>query len=163
MKNISLKAKSVRQSAATFTHLVLPHDTNNLGTIFGGTLMAWIDMAAAIVAQRHCRKIAVTASMDSLHFVAPVKSGYVVIIRSSVNYTHNTSMEIGVKVEAENPLTGEKTHTASCYLTFVALGADGKPTAVPAIMPKTKDEKRRYEGAILRRKERLKLKKAYAK
>ncbi len=154
-----IKPKPAASSSSTFTHLVLPPDTNALGTLYGGTMMSWIDMAAAIVAQRHCRRVAVTASMDSLHFVSPVKLGDVVVIRASVNFTHNTSMEIGVRVESENPFTGERRHTASCYLTFVALDEAGKPTLVPALKPRSQNEKRRFAEAELRRKERLKWKK----
>lgn len=154
-----IKPKPAASSSSTFTHLVLPPDTNALGTLYGGAMMSWIDMAAAIVAQRHCRRIAVTASMDSLHFVSPVKLGDVVVIRASVNFTHNTSMEIGVRVESENPFTGERRHTASCYLTFVALDEAGKPTIVPPLKPRSQNEKRRFAEAALRRKERLKWKK----
>jgi acyl-CoA hydrolase len=137
------------------TELVLPSHTNALGTIFGGVVMSWIDIAGAICSQRHCRKTVVTASIDDMAFVAAVRLGWIVHIRARVNYTSRTSMEIGVRVDAENPSTGEWHHTASAYLTFVAIDAQGKPSPVPPIIPKTPDEKRRYEEAIKRREVRL--------
>lgn len=148
--------RQASETASTFTHLVLPPDTNALGTAFGGRIMEWIDKAAAIVAQRHSRSICVTANMDDLHFIHPIKLGDIVLLHTSVNYTHNTSMEIGVKVEAENPTSGTKVHTASCYLTFVALDENYHPKPVPPLICKTKDEKRRSEQGQMRRKQRLK-------
>lgn len=153
-----LKPKSPSASNATFTHLVLPSDTNVLGGAFGGRVMEWIDKAAAIVAQRHCRRIAVTASMDSLHFISPIKLGDVVILQACVNYTHHTSLEVGVRVTAENPLTSERRHTASSYLTFVAIDENGRPTTIPTLLCRTKNEKRRFKEAETRRKERLRWK-----
>jgi acyl-CoA hydrolase len=147
--------KAVSASSAEFTHLVLPQDTNALGTIFGGRIMEWTDIAAAIVASRHCRKTAVTASMDALHFISPIKLGDIVILKAAVNYTHKTSMEIGVKIESENCLTGIRTHTASAYLTFVALDEKGKPTTVPELICETKEEKRRFQAGQKRREQRL--------
>jgi acyl-CoA hydrolase len=151
-----MQPKPVSASSAEFTHLVLPPDTNALGTIFGGRIMEWVDIAASIVASRHCRQVVVTASMDALHFLAPVKVGDIVILKASVNYTHRTSMEIGVRVESENPLTGERRHTSSAYLTFVALDANGRPTAAPEVLPRTEDEKRRFEAAKKRYEYRVK-------
>jgi len=145
-----VKPKPVSASSAEFTHLVLPPDTNALGTIFGGRIMEWVDIAGSIVASRHCRQVVVTASMDALHFLAPVKLGDIVILKAAVNFTHRTSLEIGVRIESENPLTGERRHTSSAYLTFVALDAAGKPTAAPEVLPQTEDEKRRFEDAKTR-------------
>ena len=150
-------AKSARESEVTMTEMVLPSDTNALGTIFGGKVMSWIDIAAAIAAQRHSRKIVVTASIDALHFVAPVKLGQVVHIKAAVNYAGRTSMEVGVRVDSENPLTGEVSHTAKAYLTFVALDAGGKPTTIPQVIAETAEEKRRYQNAISRREARIEL------
>src|SRR6476659_6434670 len=116
-----MTGKSPSDSAVTMTEIVLPSDTNALGTIFGGKIMSWIDIAAAISAGRYARRVVVTASIDALHFVAPVKVGHVVHIRAQVNFTSRTSMEVGVRVDSENPLTGELTHTAKAYATFVAL------------------------------------------
>src|SRR5690242_6592620 len=117
--------KPPRESAVTMTEIVLPTDTNALGTIFGGKIMAWIDIAAAMVAGRHARRVVVTASLDAMSFVAPVKVGHYVHIKASVNYAGRTSMEIGVRVDSENPLTGEMSHTATAYTTFVALDDHG--------------------------------------
>ncbi|QDK39717.1 acyl-CoA thioesterase [Bdellovibrio sp. NC01] len=137
------------------TELVLPSHTNALGTVFGGTIMSWIDIAAAIAAQRHSNKEVVTASIDRLDFVAPVYKGWVVNLHASVNYTSRTSMEVGVRVEAENPKTGEMFHTASAYTTFVALGSNGKPVEIPELILETDDQKRRFADAKKRREDRL--------
>ena len=150
--------KPVSHSSAEFTHLVLPSDTNALGTIFGGRIMEWTDIAAAVVASRHCRKVAVTASMDALHFISPIRLGDIVILKAAVNFTATTSMEIGVRIECENPLTGERRHTASAYLTFVALDDVGRPTAVPLVTAETPEEKRRFNEGQTRREERIKWK-----
>ena len=137
------------------TQLVLPTHTNALDTIFGGQVMAWIDIAAAISAQRHSGKPVVTASIDRLDFIAPIKKGWVVNLRASVNYVSKTSMEVGVRVEAENPKTSEYFHTASAYLTFVAVDTNGRPTAVPGLIINTEIDKRRFFAAEMRRKQRL--------
>jgi acyl-CoA hydrolase len=150
-----MEAKPVSASAAEFTHLVLPSDTNALGSIFGGRIMEWTDIGAAIVASRHCRKVAVTASMDALHFISPIRLGDIVILKASVNFTHRTSMEIGVRIESENPLSGDRRHTASAYLTFVALDESGNPTEVPPVQPETTEEKRRFQEGQRRRDERM--------
>ncbi len=154
-----LQSKTVSESSAEFNHLVLPQDTNALGSIFGGRVMEWVDIGAAIVATRHCRRVSVTASMDALNFISPIKLGDIVILKASVNYVHNTSMEIGVRVEAENPLTGTRQHTASAYLTFVALDEGGHPTEVPPLLCKTAEEKRRFEEGKKRREDRMKRRK----
>jgi acyl-CoA hydrolase len=149
-------AKPVSASQVIMTQLVLPIHINAIGSIFGGTIMSWIDIAAAIAAQRHSNKEVVTASIDSLSFVAPVYKGWVVNLKASVNFTSRTSMEVGVRVDAENPKTGEVFHTASAYTTFVALGSDGKPIEIPGLVCKTADEKRRFEAGKKRREQRLK-------
>ena len=123
-------------SAVTMTEIVLPSDTNALGTIFGGKVMSWIDIAGAIAASRHARRVVVTASIDALHFLAPIKLGHFVHIRARVNYSSRTSMEVGIRVDSENPITGEMTHTATAYATFVALDDHGRPTPVPPVNPK---------------------------
>lgn len=151
-------SKPVSASQVIMTQLVLPSHTNSLGTIFGGTIMSWIDIAAAIAAQRHSNKEVVTASVDRLDFVAPVYKGWVVNLKASVNYTSRTSMEVGVRVDAENPKTGETFHTASAYCTFVALGSNGKPIEIPSLILETDDDKRRFEQAQKRREARLQAK-----
>lgn len=147
--------RTVKESVVIMTEMVLPTHTNSLNSVFGGVIMSWIDIAAAIAAQRHCQRPVVTASIDDLHFVKPVFKGWVVNLKASVNFTSHTSMEVGVRVDAENPITGEKFHTASAYLTFVALDANGKPTSVPPITPESQDEIRRFKAAQTRRKWRL--------
>jgi acyl-CoA hydrolase len=154
----SLPLKPVAQSQVTMTEMVLPQHTNALGSVFGGTVMSWVDIAAATCAMRHCAKQVVTASVDAMHFLAPVKLGWVVTIQASVNYVGGTSCEIGVKVISENPISGERFHTASAYLTFVALDSHGKPTTIPGIILQSDEEKRRHASARLRRESRLKLK-----
>ena len=151
-------SKPVSQSQVTMTEMVLPQHTNALGSVFGGTVMSWVDIAAATCAMRHCAKQVVTASVDAMHFLAPVRLGWVVTIQASVNYVGGTSCEIGVKVTSENPISGERFHTASAYLTFVALDSHGKPTSIPALLLESDEEKRRHASARLRRESRLKLK-----
>jgi acyl-CoA hydrolase len=157
-----METRTVRQSRVEMTEIVLPGHTNQLGTIFGGQLMAWIDIAGSIAAARHAHGVCVTASVDALHFVAPVRLGQHVCIFACVNYTGRTSMEVGVRLESEHPDTGERTHVATCYLTFVAIDAQGKPRPVPAIVPETAEEVRRYHDAELRRTSRLQLKEILA-
>ncbi len=155
---VNLTPQPVRASQVTMTEMVLPQHTNSFHNVFGGQVMAWIDICAAIAAQRHSRMPCVTASVDALQFLAPVKRGWFITLRASVNYVGKTSMEIGVKVEAENPLTGELHHTASAYLTFVALDENNTPSVIPPLLAETDTEKRRYKHAEIRRKNRLALK-----
>ncbi len=152
------EGRSPEESSVTMTELVLPQNTNALGSIFGGTVMGWIDIAAAIAAGRHARKIVVTASVDALNFKAPIRLGQVVVIKASVNRAFNTSIEVGVRVDSEDQLTGKTYHNVNAYLTFVALDQTGKPTAVPPVLVKTPVEKRRYDEALKRKEARMKLK-----
>jgi acyl-CoA hydrolase len=148
--------KSVKESQVFTTELVLPNDTNQLGNLLGGRLMHWIDIAAAISAQRHSGMVCVTASVDELNFHHPIKLGEVVTLQASVNRVFTTSMEIGVLVTAHG-LRGEASRRANnAYLTFVALDDSGRPRRVPPIVPETDDEKRRFEEALERRELRLK-------
>jgi len=147
--------KAPSSSQVVMTQLVLPSHTNALDTIFGGTVMSWIDIAAAIAAQRHAALPVVTASIDRLDFIAPIKIGWVVNLKASVNFCSRSSMEVGVRVDAENPMTGEMFHTSSAYLTFVALGGNGKPAKVPELDLQTDAEKRRFEEGKKRRELRL--------
>lgn len=157
-----MKPIPVKQSEVIMTEMVHPTHTNSLGSVFGGEIMSWIDIAGAIAAQRHCKLPVVTASIDDLHFFAPVYKGWIVNLKASVNFTSRTSMEVGVRVDAESPIEGKTHHTASAYLTFVALGKDGKPTPVPPVLPETDAEKRRYLAAEQRRKWRLERRKLKA-
>jgi acyl-CoA hydrolase len=150
-----LPAKSARDSEVVMTQMILPSDANSVNTAFGGKVMEWIDVCAAIAAQRHCRQVVVTASMDDLHFHAPIKVGWNVTLHSRVIATFRTSMEVGVTVTAENPLTGDKSLTTSALLTFVALTADGKRIPVPPLKIETDEEREAFREAELRRKERL--------
>ena len=153
-----MKGKTPSESRVVMTQLVLPTDTNALDTIFGGVVMSWIDICAAIAAQRHSSRVVVTAAIDNLHFVAPVYKGWVVNIKGQVNFVHKTSMEIGVRVDAENPRTGETFHTASAYLTFVALGDDKIPVPVRPLILETDEDRRHWKDAEKRREVRLKIK-----
>lgn len=147
--------KAVSSSQVVMTQLVLPTHTNALDTVFGGTVMSWIDIVGAIAAQRHSATDVVTASIDQLNFIAPIRKGWVVNLKASVNFTSRTSMEIGVRVDAENPKTSEMFHTASAYMTFVALGSDGRPSPIPGLILESDVEKRRFAAAEKRRSQRL--------
>ena len=155
MAESALPAKPVQLSRVHKTEHVLPSDTNALGTVFGGVVVSWIDIAAAIAAQRHSRRVVVTASIDAMDFLAPIREGYIVELLAQVNYAGRTSMEVGVRVEAEDPLTGDRTHTASAYLTFVALDGSKRPVQIPPVLPETDQDRRRYAEAQERRRNRL--------
>jgi acyl-CoA hydrolase len=150
-----IEGKPVRESASEYSELALPTDVNVLGHVLGGKVMHLVDIAAALTAIRHARKPVVTASVDSLHFLHPVHIGQLILLRSSVNRVFRTSMELGVKVMAEDLMTGMRVHTCSAYLTFVALDEHGNATAAPPVIPETEDEKRRYKEAAERRDYRL--------
>jgi acyl-CoA hydrolase len=149
--------KPVRESISEYAQLALPTDANNFGNVLGGTIMHLVDVAGAMAAMRHARKPVVTASVDSFQFLHPVHIGHLIILRSSVNRVFRTSLEAGVHVEAENLVTGERVHTCSAYLTFVALDSDGKATPVEPVIPETADEERRFRQAGERRESRLAL------
>ncbi|MCC6747252.1 MAG: acyl-CoA thioesterase [Deltaproteobacteria bacterium] len=150
-------ARTPTDSRVEMTQIVLPGDTNALGTAFGGRVMQWLDVAAAVAARRHCGGVAVTASMDSMSFVHPVQLGDVLVIYASVNRAWRSSMEIGVRVEGEGGKDGQRFHAASAYLTFVAVDAQGKPRVVPPVEPATEAERRRFTEAEQRRTQRLQL------
>jgi acyl-CoA hydrolase len=147
--------KTVRESQHETSELMMPQHANNLGHVFGGVILSMMDKAAAIAAIRHARRNVVTASIDRVDFREPVKVGDLVVMRASVNYVGRSSMEVGVRVEAEDLLTGNRRHTNSCYLTFVAIDKDGRPVEVPLLMPETPVEERRHEAAKERRRRRL--------
>ena len=146
-----LAPKSPRESEVVMTQMILPPDANPLNALLGGRLMHWIDLAGAMAAHRHSRQWVVTASIDHLDFLVPVRVGNLVILRSSVNRVFRTSMEVGVKVWAENYRSEQSQHVSSAYLTFVAIDAAGNRMVVPPVTPETADEKRRYEDAAHRR------------
>jgi acyl-CoA hydrolase len=145
------RPRPVCESASEMSEIVLPNDANPLNALLGGRLMHWIDLAGAMAAHRHSRTYVVTASIDHLDFLVPVRVGDFVILRSSVNRVFHSSMEVGVKVWVENYRAEERRHVSSAYLTFVAIDAAGNKVAVPPVVPETEDEKRRYDGAARRR------------
>ena len=148
-------ARRPSDSAVEATHLVLPSDTNSHGTAFGGKVMQWMDIAAGIAGGRHSNKPVVTLAVDDLHFERPIHLGDVVVVRAMVNHAGSTSMEVGVRVDREEPATRRQEHCISGYFIFVAVDADGRPTSVPPIHPKTEEEQRRFDNAVRRRAHRL--------
>ncbi len=149
-------SKLVRESNIEMVELVLPNDTNQLGNLLGGRLMHWIDIVAAMAATRHSNHVCVTAAVDELRFLHPIKLGELVTLKASVNRVFTTSMEVGVKVFSENPLTGDRKHSNSAYLTFVSIDHSGQPVKGVPIVPETLEETRRFEQALVRREQRLK-------
>jgi acyl-CoA hydrolase len=135
----------------------MPHHTNPQNTVFGGTVMSWMDIAAAMVAARHANRPVVTVHISDIDFIAPVKMGHHVHIQASLNYVGTSSMIVGVKVTSENPMTGERRKTTKAYLTFVALDDLGKPTTVPELKVESPDEVRRFENAKQRAQAKKKL------
>jgi acyl-CoA hydrolase len=149
--------KPVRESQSEYSELALPNDANTFGFLLGGKVMHLVDLAGAIAAIRHAQSPVVTASVDHMNFLHPVRIGQLVTLRASVNRVFRTSMEVGVKVLVENLLTGEMKHTSSAYLTFVALNTNGQRVVIPPVIPETEAENRRYEAAGRRREYRLAL------
>lgn len=148
--NPSLEAKKVSESFAKLENLVLPPDTNYHNTIFGGNVMAYADKSASISAMRHCRQAVVTVRSDSFEFHAPIRVGNAIIVESRVICAHRTSMEVFVKIESEDLMTGEKTLTSKAYLTMIAVDDNGRPTQVPPVIPETDDDKEHYRLAMER-------------
>jgi acyl-CoA hydrolase len=151
----AIEGKPVRESVSEYFELALPTDANGLGNLLGGKVMHVVDLAGAMAAMRHARRPTVTAAVDSLRFLHPIRINELVALRSSVNRVFHTSMEVGVRVETENLMTGERLHTCSAYLTFVALDENGKPAPIPPVIPETETELRRYKQAGERRENRL--------
>ena len=147
--------KPVRESQTEMCQVVLPNDTNPLGTILGGTVMHWVDLVAAMAAHRHSGSHAVTASLHHMDFLCPLRMGVIAILKASVNRVFRTSMEVGVKVFREENFTNRREHTSSAYLTFVAVDEYGNPKPVPPALPKSPEEKRRYREAGQRRRWRI--------
>ena len=153
------REKAVCESRVEMAQVMFAPDANRAGNIHGGSIMKLIDTAAGIVAMRHCRTNVVTASMDRLDFYEPVFVGELVILRAAINYVGNTSMELGVRVEAEDLMTGDVRHTNSAYLTLVSLGEKRRPMPVPKIICQIDDEKRRFEEGKIRAQRRKELRK----
>jgi uncharacterized protein (TIGR00369 family) len=150
-----MQGKRTSETSVIMVQPMSPQDANQAGNVQGGVIMKMIDQAGAIVAQRHTRTNIVTASVDRIDFLHPVYVGDVLSLKASLNLVGRTSMEVGVRVESENPLTGEIRHTASAFLTYVALDKNRKPMEVPPLIIETDDEKRRNEHARARREARL--------
>ena len=155
LKTTRPAVKPLRESRTEMTQVVLPNDTNPLGNLLGGTVMHWVDMVGAMAAHRHSGSYVVTASVDHMDFRCPIRMGEIVVLKASVNRVFRTSMEVGVKVFREENFTGRREHTSSAYLTFVAVDKQGRPQAVPPVIPKTPEEKRRYREAERRRRLRM--------
>jgi acyl-CoA hydrolase len=151
-----MAARKVSESQITMTELVFPNHTNQLGTLFGGQLMYWIDICASLSAEKLTGRVCVTASVDKVDFHHPVKLGDAVTLLSSVNRVFNTSLEVGVKVFAQSFKEGIEKHTNSAYLTFVCVDSQGKPTKAMEAVPETNEQKRRFNEALIRRENRLK-------
>jgi len=150
-----MPSRPVRESQHETSQLMMPTDANILGHVFGGSVLSMMDKAAAVVAIRHARSACVTVSIDRVDFREPIHVGDLVVMRASCNFAGRTSMEIGVRVEAEDMISGRRRHTNSCYLTFVAIDRNGRPVEVPQVLPETDEERRRYEAAQARRRRRL--------
>jgi len=148
--------KSMRTSRVTISQLMHPEHANLLGNVHGGWIMKLVDEAGALACMRHAQKKVVTVAIDSMTFRQPIRIGDLIILNAEVSYTGRTSMEAEVQVLAENPVTGERTHTNNAYLVYVALDDEGKPTAVPPLKAETDDEKRKMEQAKERQERRLK-------
>jgi acyl-CoA hydrolase len=145
----------VRESVSEYSEFALPTDANTLGNVLGGKVMHLVDLAAALAAVRHARSPVVTVSVDQMTFLHPVHIGQLIIMQSSVNRVFRTSMEVGVRVQVENLLTGQRKHTSSAYLTFVALDPSGRRIPIAPVIPESRDEKRRFMEAEERRSYRL--------
>lgn len=154
-ETVARLTRTVRESQHESSQIMMPGHANNLGHVFGGVIMAMMDSTAAVAAIRHSRSACVTASIDRVDFREPIYLGDLVLMKASVNYVGRTSMEIGVRVEAEDLQSGKRRHTNSCYLTFVAVDHSGRPIEVPELKPETPDEIRRNQAAAERRRRRL--------
>ena len=155
--------RTVRETQHETSEIMMPQHANNLGHVFGGVILSMMDRTSAVAAIRHARNDCVTVSVDRVDFRQPIHLGDLVIMKASVNFAGRTSMEVGVRVEAENLVTGERRHTNSCYLTFVAIDANGRPVEVPPLLPETADERRRHDAAQARRRRRLEERNAEAR
>ncbi len=145
----------VRESQHETSELMMPGDANILGHVFGGVILSMMDKTAAVSAIRHARMACVTVSIDRVDFREPIHVGDLVVMKASINFAGRTSVEVGVRVEAEDMISGSRRHTNSCYLTFVAIDRNGRPVEIPEVVPETEDEHRRFADAQQRRKVRL--------
>ena len=150
-----MDAKPARLSQSAISEVMMPHMANGVGNVHGGVLLGMIDRVGAVAAIRHARRVCVTVSVDQVDFREPIHLGELVTMQAMVNYVHRTSIEVGVRVEAENLVTGVRRHTNSCYLTYVAIDDAGRPVEVPPVLPETAEERRRFQAAERRRAERI--------
>lgn len=152
-----LGGKPPRASESVISELMMPNQVNNLGHVFGGVVLSMVDRVAAVAAMRHAGRVCVTASIDRVDFREPIFAGELVTCNARVNYVGRTSMEVGVQVFAENVLTGQRRHTNTCYLTFVAIDEHGRPVPVPRLLLETDEDRRRFHEGERRRAARLEL------
>ncbi len=155
MSDDNLSPRPVQDSHSVMSELMMPHMANNHGNVFGGVILSLVDRVGAVAATRHARQPCVTVSMDRVVFHEPIHLGELVTAKASVNFVGRTSMEVGVRVEAENMITGQRRHTNSCHVTYVAIDGNGRPVPVPKVTPETDAEMHRYERAEARRTRRL--------
>jgi acyl-CoA hydrolase len=155
LTDYDLTPRPVSASITTMTELMMPNQANLLGNVFGGVILALVDRVAAAAAIRHARGACVTVAVDRVDFREPIHVGELVIARATVNYVGRTSLEVGVRIEAENLVNGERRHTNSCFVTFVAIDEHERPRRVAPVIPETDEEKRRYEAAQRRRRLRI--------
>ncbi len=153
----NLMPKRISDSQQRLAVMMNPEQANSLGDVHGGEIMKLVDEAGALTAMKHARHIVVTVAMDSMEFLSPVHVGDLVSLNASVNYIGRTSMEIGIRVEAENVITGQVTHTNSAYAVYVALDASGRPVPVPPVILETEQDRRRWEEGAARQQHRLAL------
>lgn len=146
-----MKSKRASETLAITTHIVLPNDTNTLGNLFGGQLLAWMDVIASVSAHRHCKRVVVTASVNHVSFQKPIKHASIVTLEAKVSRSFNSSMEIFVDVFVEDQVTGEKEKCNEAIYTFVAVDQNGGPIQVPELIPETEEEKSRFDGALRRK------------
>lgn len=146
-----MKGKTAKESLTIATEHVLPNDTNNVGGLFGGRLMQWMDTTTAISAHRHCKRVVVTAAVNNISFNHQIKSGSIVTLEAKVSRAFTSSMEVCVDVFVEDPITGERKLSNEAMFTFVAVDQNGSPLPVPELIPETEEEKKRYDGALRRK------------
>ncbi len=155
MEEKELKGKRPADSGIVVSRLMNPSDANPLGIVHGGEILKMVDEAGGLAAMRHAGSPVVTVRLDSMSFLEPIYVGDLVIVKAMVNWVGRTSMEVGIRVEAENPITGERTHTNSAYAVYVALDEEGNPRSVPPLILETEEEKRRWKEAAERQQQRL--------
>ena len=146
-----MKAKTPKESFTATTEQVLPNDTNHLGNLFGGRLLQWMDISAAIASHRHCKRVCVTATVNNVSFTAPIKQSSIVTLEAKVSRAFTTSMEVFIDVFVEDAVTGERKKCNEAIYTFVAIDQNGSPLPVPELIPETEEEKSRFAGALRRR------------